>query len=160
MHLFPGRSRWPILQQLSVPVVLWQGMYNKQRKQVRAKAMVVVTAKLCRVEQEWNWRGQLQSGTPMHRQIWSMPSVGEVLLHWSMGIMDGDELPEVMLRLLLMSGSWMRRASNDDSFVYHYFLGFLIAAVCPFPQLHACMRIYKARSMIHSCVPVCKQCSG
>jgi len=42
--------------------VLWQGMYNKQRKQVRGKAVVVFTAKLCREEQEWSWRGQLQSG--------------------------------------------------------------------------------------------------
>jgi len=61
-----------------------------------------------------------------------------------MGIMDGDELPEVMLQVLLMSWSWTRRASNDDNVVYHYFVVSLIAAFCPFPHMYACMRIYKA----------------
>jgi len=74
----------------------------------------------------------------------ALPPVGEALLYGSVGIMDGDELPEVMLCLLLMSWSWMRRNSNDDNVVYHYFVGSLIEAVCPFPQLYACMRIYEA----------------
>ena len=61
--------------------------------------------------------------SPMQRQIQSMPWVGELLLHWAMGIMDGDELPEVMLQMFLMSWSWMRRTSNNENVVYHNLVG-------------------------------------
>jgi len=67
--------------------------------------------------------------------------------------------PFSTLPLLLRSWSWMRRTSIDGNVVYHYFVGSSIAAVIPFPQLYACMRVYEALSMIHSFGPVCKQCS-
>ena len=49
--------------------------------------------------------------------------MGELLLHWAMGIMDGDKLPEVMLQMFVMPWSWMRRTSNNENVVYHNLVG-------------------------------------